>query len=259
MRVGITGANGFLGQLLTQALSQTDATLLPFEGDICELAAVRTWVQNSQLDALFHLAAKVPITEVNQNPLQAYAVNVGGTLNLMQSLEGLPKKPWFFYASTSHVYKSKDGPLSEDDPIAPISLYGKTKYMGESVVYDVAPQLNIAACVGRIFSFFHKTQTKPFLYPTLLERVQTEDLSKPFKLYGSECIRDFLNAEAVVQIMIALMERRATGIINIGSGVGVRIRDFVQQVAGRPLFIEPADAKHDALVANIHRLNTILS
>jgi len=79
----------------------------------------------------------------------------------------------------------------------------------------------------------------------------------PFKLYGAESIRDFLNAEDVIDIIIKLMEKKAKGIYNIGSGKGIKIRDFVQSLTSNKLDIkEMGDS--DYLVADISKLNKLL-
>lgn len=260
-KLGITGASGVLGQILQQKLRAKGIEFSTFDGDIRNKEDIKIWVQNNDWDGVIHLAAIVPTKQVNENPLEAFDVNVSGTLNLLSELqkecrgEKEDKYKWFFYASTSHVYESSNKPISESSNLKPVSLYGKTKLMAEEIVREAGDMegslLNV--CVGRIFSFYHKIQKPPFLYPTIMERLQKEDLSKEFFLYGADSIRDFLNAEEVVDIIIKLAQKQSTGIFNIASGIGVKIRDFVQAQTDRPLNIK-TEGKQDYLVADVRKL-----
>ena len=112
---------------------------------------------------------------------------------------------------------------------------------------------------GRVFSFYHPSQTGTFLYPSLLRRFASEDLEAPFPLFGAEDIRDISPAEELVARIVALAEKRATGVVNIGSGVGTRIADFAQAHAPRPLRVVAAsDAPPTSLVADISRLRSLI-
>jgi UDP-glucose 4-epimerase/GDP-4-dehydro-6-deoxy-D-mannose reductase len=113
--------------------------------------------------------------------------------------------------------------------------------------------------VGRIFSFYHPEQAGSFLFPTLQRRFANEDLTQPFPLHGVDDIRDLSLADDLVDAIIGLAERRASGTINIGSGLGTRIADFVQAHAPKPLQIVPAStAAPTSLVADISRLRQLL-
>lgn len=258
MNIGITGSTGVIGNILSEKLKSKDLNIIPFEGDIRSKIDLANWFKND-FDTIFHLAAVVPVNIVANDPILAYSVNVGGTINLIEKIiENKKNKIWLFYASSAHVYKSSNQPISEKHPIEPITLYGETKWMGERVCTEAAKANDIAVCCGRIFSFYHKSQKKPFLYPTIRERLENKDLTKPFKLYGADSVRDFLNAEEVVEIIVKLMQKKTTGIINIASGQGVKIRDFVQQFTNVKLKIEPADNKVNYLIADTSKLNKVL-
>jgi len=251
--IGITGAGGTLGRIFVDKLTKDGLEYSCFRGDICSKEDLKSWFGRSNFSALIHLAAVVPTTEVNSDPERAYQVNVKGTENLIEAIGEAKQNPWLFYASSAHVYKSKGTPINEFDEIDPLSVYGKTKYAAESVVskgYD-------NYCIGRIFSFYHETQEKPFLYPAIISRLKEEDLSRPFELHGADSVRDFLNAEKVVDIILKLMKGRAVGIYNIGSGEGISIRDFVQGMSDKKLNIKHMGGQ-DYLVADISKLNDFL-
>ena len=148
----------------------------------------------------------------------------------MQSIKRLDEKPWFFYASTSHVYKLKKTPISETDNISPRTFYGYTKWMGEKLLENVALSYNINSCIGRIFSFYSNSQSKDFLYPSIKKKLK-EPLNKDnIFIFNANNVLDIQRAESVVKIMIKLFEKRARGIFNIGTGKGIGIKSFVKKL-----------------------------
>lgn len=259
MIVGITGATGIIGSIIKLKLQSIDDVYIScFKGDIRLKHDIDNWLDNNKLDYLFHFAALVPVTEVENNVIKAYDINVGGIINLLDCLLRKNQKPWIFYSSTSHVYKSSTQPLSESSEIDPITKYGFTKLIGENIFLD-SIKLGFDVCIGRIFSFYHKNQIKPFLYPTIIERLENEDLTKPFLLKGANDIRDIMKAEEICDLIIKLMNKKAIGVYNIGSGRGIIIRDFVQSLSNVNLDIIPENNDISALVANINKLKNFLN
>lgn len=259
MNIAITGATGVLGNILYQTLSKTEAgTISLFRGDITLQKDVNEWLDRINPDFLFHFAALVPVDQVNKDPYRAYEVNVGGTVNLLSALKSKPRKPWMFYASTSHVYKSSNEPLREDAAEEPINLYGNTKLTAEKICESFASGHNLPLCIGRIFSFYHNSQKGSFLYPTIQKRFQTEDMTAPFQLRGAKCIRDIMNAEDIVALILKLKDKQYSGKVNIASGKGITIEEFVRKIYAKPIMIEPVDNDFNCLVADVSKLNSIL-
>jgi len=254
MRIGITGTSGVLGSILLEKLHKMENECTNFEGDIRNIDEIREWLGLKEIDFVIHLAAMVPPSEVKNNLSIAFDVNSVGTKNLVDVLNEMGKDPWLFYSSTSHVYKSSDKTLSEDDEIEPISEYGLTKFAGEILAKKNYKNL----CIGRILSMYHKTQKPPFLYANMLNRIKTEDLNKEFELYGAESLRDFLNAEEIADIIIKLMEKKAVGIYNIASGKKTKVKDFVQSLTEKNLKFKNM-GNSDSLVANIDKLEKLLN
>jgi nucleoside-diphosphate-sugar epimerase len=255
MNIGITGASGVLGSILLKKLDEKGYEYSSFEGNIRKTSDIKKWADSSfPFDVVIHLAAIVPTAQVRENLGEAFEVNSVGTKNLVDVLNDKASKAWVFYSSTSHVYKSKDNPLSEDDEIEPVSEYGLTKYAGEILAKRNYEKL----CIGRIFSMYHDTQKPPFLYPNIKRRLEKEDLEESFELYGAESIRDFLNAEDIAEMILELMEKQPCGVYNIASGKGTKIRDFVQSMSKKKLKIKALGNK-DVLVANVDKLRRLLN
>ena len=102
-KIGITGARGSLGRILIK--QNPGIKFICFKGDIRNRLKVKKWVLDNEFDTIIHLAAIVPIKTVNQNKRKALQVNFDGTKYLVDAILK-SKIKWFFFASTSHVYRS---------------------------------------------------------------------------------------------------------------------------------------------------------
>ena len=258
---GVTGATGVLGKILCSKLLEKNIQYSEYKGDIRDEKELFNWIKKSNITYIVHLASKVAVSDVNENIAEAYDVNISGTINLIKCISKYDKPVGFFYASTSHVYKSSLNKINEENEIKPINSYGLTKRISEEILLDFQDKCsNFSLCIGRIFSFYHESQKPPFLYPNLQNRFRTEDLTKPFKLFGAQSTRDFLKAEEVCDIIIKLMVKKYKGIVNIASGKPIKIIDFVASIAPVALNFEyDINEQETHLNADISLLKNILN
>jgi UDP-glucose 4-epimerase len=258
--IGITGATGVLGKLIVSKLRSDETPHTCFQGDIRDSYCILNWLNENNVSQIIHLAAIVSTSKVENNKFDALDVNVGGVLSLIKAISKYSNPIFLFFASSSHVYKSSDKVLTEDDLLEPINFYGHTKKIGEDILkctFEQNDQVKIT--IGRIFSFYHKSQSSDFLYPAIIKRVSEEDLNKPFLVRGSKSVRDFLNAEDVASIIIKICKKEYTGVLNIASGEPISIFDFVRNIVPEGTEIqEYEDEKVTKLVADISKLKTIL-
>lgn len=260
MKILITGSGGILGHRMLQVLADRlpKAEVVRFSGDLTIPRDVAKHFQSSDYDAVIHLAAMVSVPEVKANPGQAYAVNVGGTINLLRCCQDQTIPPYFLYASSAHIYSPSDQPIAEGAAKEPLTLYGKTKYWGEQIAQEMCEMTAQPFCAARIFSLWDEEQKPPYLYGAIKARLETENLAEPFFVYSAASQRDFSSATELAHMMVQLLQKKATGPINIGSGKGTEIRQFVQSLADRPLNIETEPSK-TTLIADISRLKQILA
>jgi len=257
--IGITGGTGVLGSHLIELLKEKGEEFSVYRGDVRDLEQVCEWVRLDRPDYLIHFAAKVPVTEVTRSPVNALEVNAIGTFNVLRAIEAHQPDCWLFYASTSHVYQSKGAPISENDTISPQTVYGETKYMGERVVRYFMEQAQIKACVGRIFSFYDERQAPQFLYPAILKRLKEHDKSQPFKVSNGDDVRDIMPARDIVLLIEKIRKKKFEGILNIGSGKGIRIVDFVRSIVGSDVNIVVEQQRTPSyLIADIEKLNKVI-
>jgi len=149
MRVLVTGAGGFVGRHLIQAMSgrfdvtAVDANLSALtpgpslrlcEGDLTD-ARVRQAALAGGIDGLVHLAA-VPGGAAEADPALSRRVNIDATLDLLDACAGGGSAPRVVFASTIAVFGETlpEGGVDDATPVAPRLIYGAHKAMMESWV-----------------------------------------------------------------------------------------------------------------------------
>ena len=218
----ITGSNGVLGKKLKKELPYN---FYEFKKDIRDKKSVEDWVLKKDFDIVIHLAALVPTDIVNKNHKKAYDVNVTGTLNLFNAIIKKKNKPkWFFFASTSHVYKPtlKLKKISERTQANPQNKYGKTKLIAEKLLKQLSKNHTIKICLGRIFSFTDSKQKSPYVIPNIIKKIKSTQKTTTFKNLNN--FRDFLKTKDIISAIDTLRKKNAVGVYNIGSGLSFDLR-----------------------------------
>ena len=222
LKIGITGGTGSLGKTLVSSKSKFQYSL--FKSDIRDKQKVHQWVKKNNFYAIIHLAAIVPIKTVNKNRKKAYQVNYLGTKNLVDAIIDSNIK-WFFFSSTSHVYKSSKKKISENSIKKPISYYGKTKFLAEKYIIKKLGKKK-RYCIGRIFSTSNINQKKNYLVPDLIFKIK--NAKKRILLENLHHYRDFISMNEISRVIFRLLKIKFNGIINIGRGKGVLLKDIAK-------------------------------
>lgn len=137
MRILVTGAGGMLGHALVPVLEAQHQVigLTRKDCDLCDELAVREFFLLQKPDMAIHLAAFTNVDACEFEFEKAKAGNEIATLNVAKAtrLVGAP----MLYISTDYVFDGRlDRPYSEDDLPNPLSVYARTKLMGEKHVQE---------------------------------------------------------------------------------------------------------------------------
>jgi dTDP-4-dehydrorhamnose reductase len=138
VRIFLTGATGQLGLALQQILGDHTVAAPPeTEADITDPGIVDRIVA-ARPDVVIHAAAYTDVDGAESSPDKAYAVNAAGTRYVAQGAAKTGAR--LIAVSTDYVYDgSKTSPYVEDDPTAPLSVYGASKLAGEREALAVCP------------------------------------------------------------------------------------------------------------------------
>ncbi|NIZ15474.1 NAD(P)-dependent oxidoreductase [Phaeobacter sp. HF9A] len=238
-RIYITGSGGILGRHVLAAIAQfaPDAEVIRNTADLTNLSTISQDIDAAgPLDLVIHLAALVAVADVTKDPARGFAVNAAGTINLLAALGSSPAR--LLQCSTGHVYAPQDTPIAESQTTEPLSLYGKSKLLGEQAAREICAETGRSICVARLFSIHDPQQQGSYLRPTLERRFASHDPEQPFELHGADGLRDFLTAKDAARLLVRLALTDAEGVVNVGSGQPITVADFAREIAPFPVKIK---------------------
>jgi UDP-glucose 4-epimerase len=257
LKCGITGWSGVLGKTIRKEFNYE---FILFKGRIENKKNIYQWVKNNEFDLIIHLAAIVPTNIVNNNFNKANKINYIGTKNIVNAiLKYKPNLKWFFFSSTSHVYKLKKifTKVDEKSAVYPSTKYGLTKLRAENYIINKMKKSMIKYCIGRIFSYSSPSQKKSYLIPSLINKIkETKNKSVIFKNLSH--YRDFSSLKSICRAINTLRKNKSTGIYNIGSGNFFLLEDIAKYICKKfnKKFIFKQNKK-TFLIGNINKLNKL--
>ncbi len=222
--IGITGSTGLIGSHFIKKFHTYKFD--KFKGNILVKSHVEKWVKNGKFNKIIHLAAKVPTSYVNNNFKKSKNINYEGTKNLLKSIVKFKKKQikWFFFASTSHVYKMSKMSLDEKSKLQPYSKYGYTKLLAENYLKRRFP---FRICIGRIFSVTHPKQHLSYAIPSVFSRIK-KCKNKVLFLKNLNHERDFCHVNDVCSAINILYLKNLDGVYNIGTSKKVNLKSIAK-------------------------------
>ncbi len=112
--------------------------------DICDLGRVRKLISKSRPDWTVLTAAYTDVDGCEKNPELAHEINCVGASNVAREARDYGSR--LVFISTDYVFDgSKSAPYETEDPVAPLSVYGRSKAAGERQVREIVPD----ACIVR--------------------------------------------------------------------------------------------------------------
>ena len=136
MKVLVTGANGQMGYDVVKVLQARGIDCLgaDIQGfDITDPNATSRFIRSYCPDAMIHCAAYTDVDKAEDEPERCYAINVTGTKNIADACREVGAK--LMYISTDYIFPGTgNAPYEVDSPAGPLSVYGKTKLLGEQAV-----------------------------------------------------------------------------------------------------------------------------
>lgn len=241
MRVLITGAGGFVGRHLRDALERAGHQphglgQLVREGDlrvdVTDARATREAVAEVRPDAVVHLAGMSSVAECAREPQRALEVNVGGTLNVAQAVLSLGAPCRLLVVSSGEVYGAAagDAPVSERVEPDPMNVYGATKRAAEIVALQHRHQ-GLDVVIARPFNHIGAGQTPTFVLPSFAQQLVSVPRggSVTLQVGNLSAVRDFSHVLDVVHAYVLLLDKGQRGeIYNVASGVGRSIESMLQ-------------------------------
>lgn len=255
MKVLVTGADGFIGSHLTEALVRAGFDVRAFvlynsfnswgwldrcgadvkgrfdvfAGDIRDPHGVRTAMKDCE--AVLHLAALIAIPYSYHSPDTYVDTNVKGTLNVVQAARDLGVKK-VVHTSTSEVYgTARFVPITEEHPLQGQSPYSASKIGADQIAMSFHSSFGTPVTTIRPFNTYGPRQSARAVIPTIIAQIANG--TRTLKLGSLHPTRDFnYVSDTVSGFIAALRSPNGVGeVINLGSNFEISIGDTARSIA----------------------------
>lgn len=280
-QVLVTGADGFIGSHLTEALvrqgykvraftlynsfgslgwldhsaADVRGKFEVFQGDVRDPNGVRTAMKGC--DAVLHLAALIGIPYSYHSPDTYVDTNVRGTLNVLQAARDLNVSR-LVHTSTSEVYgTARYVPITEQHPLQGQSPYSATKIAADQLANSFYASFGLPVVTARPFNTYGPRQSARAVIPTIITQVASGQ--RKIKLGAITPTRDFnYVADTVAGFIAAMQSDAGVGeVVNFGSNFEISVGDTVRligEVMGVDIEIQSDEARLRPANSEVERL-----
>lgn len=255
MNILVTGADGFIGSHLTEALVRAghdvrafvyynsfnswgwldkcaegvEGEFEVFSGDIRDPNGVRVAMKGC--DVVLHLAALIAIPYSYHSPDTYVDTNIKGTLNVVQAARDLDVVK-VVHTSTSEVYGTAlFVPITEDHPLQGQSPYSASKIGADQIAMSFYTSFGTPVAILRPFNTYGPRQSARAVIPTIITQIATG--RRQLQLGATDPTRDFsFVPDTVAGFMAAVNSDRGIGeVINLGSNFEISVGDTARTIA----------------------------
>jgi UDP-glucose-4-epimerase GalE len=265
----VTGGAGYVGSHAAKALHDAGHRVVVFdnlvaghreavrygelvEGDITDVAAVRSALRRHDVFAVMHFAAFLDVGESVRAPARYYRNNVVGALSVLEAMVAEQRR-YFVFSSTCATYGEPiETPIAETHPQRPINSYGETKLAVERALVHFERAYRLGWIALR---YFNAAGADPdgevgedhtpeiHLIPRAIHAAMggpgLEVFGVDYPTPDGTCLRDYIHvsdlADAHVGALHTLVETGRSDAYNLGTGRPHSVReviDAVQRVTG---------------------------
>lgn len=237
MKIGITGAGGFIGSYLVKYLKQNSYDVLPLlrgDGDLNSRLVCEDFI--SEVDTIIHLANVNTIAVKGKNSQEEIELNLLPTLNILEAIEKSKAPKHLIYASSAAVYGRSSNigkPISESVLPEPVSIYGHLKLIAENYISLYSQNTQMVATILRIANPYGVLLPgkKQGVISNLLNKVLKNE---PMRVFNASSIRDYIHISDLARVFELCLQkqenRESSTVYNVGSGKGYSIEEIISFV-----------------------------
>src|SRR5512137_1058569 len=246
----VTGVAGFLGTALANRLAREGHQVRGLDdlsagdpgvlepdvhftrGDVNDRP--KLWTLLQEVDCVYHLAARVLVPESVLYPREYNAVNVGGTVSLMEAMRDVGVRRVVFISSGAVYGDQQAQPVVETAPPNPRSPYAVSKLSAEYYINTIGDLWRIETVSLRVFNAYGQGQHLPPSHPPVIPFMLKQAMrGGTIIVHGDGTqTRDYVYVDDVVSAMVAASTAPDLDdqVINVGSGTEVCIRDLASLI-----------------------------
>ena len=242
MKAFITGISGFTGIHLVKLLKNKGVEVTGidlnendyYQCDLTDKNKLNKIILKEKPDYVFHLASPIIRSDklIDETLVKNLEVDLFGTVNLLESVSQLKKKPRVLIAGTAAVYqKNKGQPFKETDELELRTAYGLSKLTQELVALKLAENYQIPLMVSRSILLIGSYQAEGFVVNDLVKQIVEMEfkMRKPVLEVGSlSSVRDFTDVRDGVSAYWTILAKGQPGeIYNVSNNQAAKIREVV--------------------------------
>ncbi len=240
MRIFMTGASGFVGAPVAQALVEAghSVTTLAFDrpaevpagiasvaGDLCDVSTYGPALDRMAPELLVHLAWYLDPRDYTRARVNLDLV-AGSAALVERALAAGCRR--IVVSGTCSEYAPSEVTLDEDAPLHGQSLYAACKVALFHLVREQARAAGAAYCWPRLFNLYGPREAPARLVPAVIAALSSGGRAR---VSAGTQIRDYLHVEDAARALAAIALGDVEGPINVGSGEGVAVRRVVEILA----------------------------
>ena len=281
MKILITGVAGFIGSNLADLLIKNNFDVVGIDnlsygvseqipkGVVFHQEDIRDKkIHNlfSDVEYVFHLAAKNSIIDCENDPIETSDINVNGTINVFNAaLKKNVKK--VIYAESSAVYEGSKNLPSKESDVSPNSVYAKSKMATNRIANKYSQSKGLVTTGLRYFNVYGPKQDYRRTIPPVFSAFIINLLKgKEPTIFGDGSKkRDFIYVDDVNDFHLMCIENNDTNneVFNIGSGKNYSIKYIYEEIKKilqsdiNPIFGKNLDFEAQENLASINKANSI--
>jgi UDP-glucose 4-epimerase len=282
-KVAVTGGLGFIGSHLIGKLNENNDIVIVdnqssgniknieeldftrIDTNFSDITQAKLEMIFEDVDYVFHMAAVTSVLQSITDPIRSNEVNITGTLKVLEAAKNCGVKKLILSSSSAVYGETETIPISEMNPVNPLSPYAVTKATGELYCRVYSEIYNLSTIALRYFNVFGPKQDPKSQYaaviPIFIDKLLKNE--SPIIYGDGEQTRDFVSVKQVVGANILAAESDKTGSYNIGLGKSTSVNqlfEMIKEIMGKD--IEPiheneraGEIKHS--VADISKAKSI--
>lgn len=256
-RVLITGSYGLIGSALRVSLEERGWETVGLDlrgeggdrGDVrnsCEVGGTIVGCRG-----VVHLAAVSRVVCGERDPGTCWNTNVEGVRIVLEAVGRGAPRPWLLFASSREVYGQPDRlPATEDCPLRPVNVYGRSKVEGERLVQE-AREDGLRTASVRLSNVYGST--RDYADRVVPAFVRAAISGGTIRIDGGQCTFDFTHVDDTIRGMVALIGMLETGEapppIHLLTGMPTTLRELatmtIALAGGKPLVVEASPRPFD--------------
>lgn len=240
----ITGGSGFIGSRIVkvldeqaeskivvydvQARDEDKGNLVMVQGDIFDSGKLLEVLRSREISSVIHMVGLASIPSCKENPDLSFRLNVSSVQSMLEAMR-LCDVERLVLPSTAAVYGVNGPQVNEKIVPRPTNVYGCHKLAAELLIHGYAISYGFNPTILRIFNVYGDLNKEQGVISLFLRKAIA---GEPIMVEGGNQQRDFVFLNDVVDVFLKSLNGTASyrKTINVGSGVGVSIKEIVEMI-----------------------------